>query len=246
MIQYLLLGMLALTVALLVARLYIAADPKQLALWTRRIGGLLSLLTAIWFLLSARYLFAVPFGFIGYVLLSRRTPLGGGGTGTQAGGGRTSSVRTAFIEMLLNHDTGAMHGTVLAGVFAGRELAALSHSDLLVLWRECRAAEPQSRQLLEAYLDRRWPEWREEQRRREQAGGARDEPSGERGGERGGPMSEAEALDILGLARGAGAEDIRNAHRNLMKRLHPDQGGTTYLAAKINEAKDVLLKSTRT
>jgi DnaJ-domain-containing protein 1 len=99
------------------------------------------------------------------------------------------------------------------------------------LWQDCRFSDPQSAQVLEAYLDRAHPTWREDMARAEGEGGGPD-----------GRMTRAQALDILGLDEGASDEDIRRAHRDLMLRMHPDRGGSTFLAAKINEAKDVLLR----
>ena len=58
-------------------------------------------------------------------------------------------------------------------------------------------------------------------------------------------MSQEEAYQILGLQPGAKSEEIIRAHRTLMKRIHPDQGGTNYLAARVNEAKDTLLRQHR-
>jgi len=145
--------------------------------------------------------------------------------------GQTSRVTTDHLEMELDHGTGDMRGRVLKGFFAGRDLASLKPVELAHLWQDCRFDDPQSAQLVEAYLDRVHPTWREDLARAEA-----EAPKGPDG-----RMTRAEALDILGLVEGASADEIRDAHRRLMLKVHPDRGGSTYLAAKINEAKDVAL-----
>jgi hypothetical protein len=153
--------------------------------------------------------------------------------------GQTSTVATAFLRMTLDHDTGSMEGTILRGRFAGMRLDELGLADLLALLRECRAEDEEGARLLEAYLDRLHPDWR-------------DELAGERGGATGGSgtrsarpasgdMTVKEAYAILGLSPGADPDAIREAHRRLMVKLHPDHGGSDYLATKINRARDVLL-----
>lgn len=204
----------------------------------RKAAGALALASAVFLAMTGRPLLAVPFVFLGLLLIWRRTPIGAIGSPGQSTG-KLSSVRTAFLEMVLDHASARMTGRVLAGVYAGRDLASLGPADMLVLWRECRAGDPQSRQLLEAYMDREHPEWRDHLRREDA------QPRGRNGagnGQAATAMSVSEALDILGLKPGASEDDIRSAHRNLMKKLHPDQGGSTYLATKINAAKDALLK----
>jgi hypothetical protein len=146
-----------------------------------------------------------------------------GGPAPQTGG--ANSVETAFLAMTLHHDSGRMTGSVKAGRFAGRDLAELDLPELLALLEECRAADPDSVALLEAWLDRANPDWRAEP--------AAEAPSG--------AMTRAEALEILGLAEGANEEAIRAAHRRLMRGAHPDQGGSAWLAARINAARDLLL-----
>ena len=136
--------------------------------------------------------------------------------------------------MELDHDTGAMRGRILAGRHEGVALDALETTTLIGLLAEI---DEESRALLAAYLDRRAPGWREHAQ-----GNA---TAGQGGAPRGGPMTPEEAYQILGLEPGASADDIHRSHRSLMKRLHPDQGGSTYLAARVNEAKDVLLRRHR-
>ncbi len=145
-----------------------------------------------------------------------------------------SRVRSATIEMELDLGTGAMQGTVLAGPQQGRRLDAMSPAECEALYQACRASDPEGAQLLEAYLDRRFPGWRE--------AGEGDADARRRRARHANGMSEEEAYQVLGLARGAARDEVVRAHRALMKRFHPDQGGSTDLAARVNEAKEVLTR----
>ena len=140
--------------------------------------------------------------------------------------GQTSEVETAFLRMRLDHDTGEMDGTVLRGRFEGAGLRGLGLSELLELMNECRS-DRQSVAVLSAYLDRFHEGWREHQ----------DRPPGPSSD----GMNEDEARAVLGVGPDATREEIILAHRRLMQRLHPDRGGSDYLAAKLNAAKDLLL-----
>ncbi|MGH6977269.1 MAG: DnaJ domain-containing protein, partial [Stellaceae bacterium] len=148
-----------------------------------------------------------------------------------AGGqsGRASKVESEMISMTLDHATGEMSGIVKRGVYAGRHLERLSESELLDLWQQCRAADADGARLLEAYLDRAVADWRQKV------------SAGARQGATSDAMTRDEAYAVLGLAPGASEAQIREAHRRLMKKVHPDQGGSNYLAAKLNRAKDILL-----
>jgi DnaJ-domain-containing protein 1 len=147
-------------------------------------------------------------------------------------------VATAFLRMTLDHDTGRMEGTILRGRFAGMRLEELGPADLLALLRECRAEDEEGARLLEAYLDRVHPEWRDELAGERPGGGGSGSGARSTSGD---DMSVEEAYAILGLSAGADAEAIKEAHRRLMVKLHPDHGGSDYLATKINRARDVLL-----
>lgn len=147
--------------------------------------------------------------------------------------GSVSRVRSAMVEMELDHDTGDMNGTVLAGPLLGRTLDGLDEAALQQLHAECRRSDPEGLRLLEAYFDRRFPTWREH---------AQSDGDARAGGHaKPGAMTPEEAHQVLGVLPGATDDEVRRAHRALMMKLHPDQGGTTYLAARINEAKEVLL-----
>jgi hypothetical protein len=146
--------------------------------------------------------------------------------------GQRSGVRTATVEMVLDHDTGRMEGRCLKGRFSGRALSSLVERELFELLDELRSTDAQGAVLVETYLDRRCEGWRDRKSDRRK--------KNERG-PRGTTMTANEAYDVLGLAPGAKQEHIRAAHRRLMTKFHPDQGGSTYLAARINEAKEVLL-----
>lgn len=159
-------------------------------------------------------------------------PLPSPRSSAKPGSSGRSTVATRFLSMDLDHATGAMSGRVLEGCFAGRSLQDLSLQDQLNLWWECQE-DAQSVAVLEAYLDRHaGVDWRE-----------RLHDSGRGGADRiSGTMDRAEAFQILGLQPGASREEIQAAYRRLIQRVHPDHGGSSYLAARLNQARDVLLE----
>ncbi|HEY7085704.1 MAG TPA: DnaJ domain-containing protein [Hyphomicrobiaceae bacterium] len=229
--QYLLLGMAALLLFLLAARAYTMANPHVLARQLRIGAGVAALAGAGVLVLRGLVGFAISLATLGAWLLWGHGGVAGFPGRTQKASGQTSRVTTEHLEVELDHDSGDIHGRVLKGVFAGRRLEDLTPVELAHLWQDCRFSDPQSAQIVAAYLDRLHPTWREDMARQ---GGQSTAAEG--------PMTREQALEILGLAPGASEDDIRRAHRELMMKLHPDHGGSTYLAAKINEAKDVLLR----
>jgi hypothetical protein len=144
-----------------------------------------------------------------------------------------SRLRSPMIEIALDGRTGTVSGVVLAGEFAGRALETLAPAELLRLREVCLACDVEGARLVEAYLDRGSPGWGEH------AEG--DAHRSRRPDLQRGTMTEQEAYEILGLQPGAGPDLVRAAHRALIKKLHPDQGGSTYLASRVNQAKDFLL-----
>jgi hypothetical protein len=232
----LLLGVVVLVLLLWAANSFSKADPKAAARLLRTLGGIAILLFAAFLFFRGEFGPAITIGVVGLGMLGWVSfwPATFGNR-TQKSTGQVSRVRTAFVEMELDHDSGAMHGRILAGAHQGESLDALDPPTLVGLLG---AMDIDSRDLLAAYLDRRAPEWRENAQA-DAAAGSRPRSA------RGSKMTEEQAYQVLGIQPGASAQDIGRAHRSLMKKLHPDQGGSTYLAAQINEAKDVLLSRHR-
>jgi DnaJ-like protein len=232
----LILGVVVLVLLLWAVSAFSKADPKQAARLLRTIAGGGALLFAAFLLFRGQIGIAIPVGTVGLGLLGWLSlwPASFGGR-TQKSPGQVSRVRSAFLEMELDHDSGAMRGRILAGRYEGVSLDAI---DLPTLVGFIAEIDDDSRQLLMAYLDRRQPRWRENAEGNAAAGQGG-------GASTGGKMTEEEAYQVLGLQPGASADEIGRAHRSLMKKLHPDQGGSTYLAARVNQAKDVLLRRHR-
>ena len=204
------------------------STPSQSGKLIRKLGGMACIGLAGLITLRGNINAAIPIFVFGVGLLG----MSGGGFGFgKKSAGQKSRVQTSLLTMELDHDTGSMDGLVIAGLFKGRRLSSLQESELKTFHGACAAAGDQSLALLQAWLDRSKPEWRQSWQ-----GGKASPPA-----HRNGTMGREEALAVLGLKKDASADDIRAAHKRLMKEFHPDKGGSDYLASKINEAKDVLL-----
>ncbi|MFM2130259.1 MAG: hypothetical protein RL477_1805 [Pseudomonadota bacterium] len=249
MFAYFILGVGVLIGLLLLARWMANADPKLLAWLLKLVGGIVVLGLAVLIILTDRLqlvIYALPFALPFYFRWRSNRMRQRNARGPASGG--RSTISTGWITMELDHDSGAMRGTVQRGRFSGRGLAGMTIEELRELFDEV-GEDADSAGVLEAYLDRtHGPDWRRRADGDEDKDKDEDRAAGRGGGRSSGPaprggMSAEEALEILGLSPGASAEEIKEAHRRLMSKLHPDRGGSTYLAAKLNQAKDALLKS---
>jgi hypothetical protein len=227
-------GVLVLALAIWIVGVISRVDPKVAARVLKASGGTLAIGFAVFLGLRGEIGVALPLGVFGLGLLGW-IPFGPAGFSqrTQKTTGQTSRVRSAFLEMELDHDSGAMRGRIIAGSHQGAALEALDVKTLAGLLDEF---DEESRALLVAYLDGRDAGWSEYAQGHAAAG---------RAAAGSGKMTEQEAYQILGVQPGASAEAITHAHRSLMKKLHPDQGGSNYLAARINEAKEILFRRHR-
>jgi hypothetical protein len=235
MMAYVAFGLIGLVLLWLLARAFVAMPAHDLAHALKTFGAAFAALAGTGLLFTGR--FGLALVTLGATAMAVRAFWRGPrGADSMRGGSTGSSVETELLAMRLDHVTGEVDGRVKRGPAAGRELSSLGQSSLLELLEHARRDDPPSVPLLEAYLDRRFPDWRIEQEEAAAAAAAAAAPSA---------MDERMALEILGLAAGASEAEIKNAHRQLMSRLHPDHGGSPYLAAQLNRARDFLLGRSR-
>ena len=233
---YLLLGLLTLFGAVLMLRIYASASPASLARAVRRTAIVSAILGALLLLLRLPlgYMFVGIGAILPLTLRWRALWPDFGGPFSQPRG-KASRIDTKHLCMALDHDSGALDGLVLAGRHRDQLLSKLTLEQLLEVRSECIADDPQGVPLIEAYLDRiHGATWREQDSGRQSS----DRASPKRASA---VMTREEAFAVLGLPPTASAAEIRETHHRLMMKLHPDHGGSDYLAAKINQARDVLL-----
>lgn len=209
------------------------AQPAKVRNLIRKIGGGAMIAFSGLLALKGQINLAMPLFLLGLGLMGQHMVFPNGMPWQRKTPGQTSRVATALLAMELDHDSGRMDGDVLVGPFKGRRLSSLTLPEAQRLHAEAAGMADQSRALLEAWIDRTHPDWREKWN-----GAARGAPAGPSP-----KMTRPEALAILGLKAGATPDEVRAAHRRLMKTAHPDLGGSDYLAAKINEAKEFLLQA---
>jgi hypothetical protein len=233
-------GVVAVILLYSLLQMFRAANPVLLARAIKIGGGVVALAVAAFTGLRGELAVAIPLGIFGAGLLGW-SPFGASGFGNIAGmfgggaprsQGQASRVRSDYLDMTLDHDSGELKGQIVAGPYAGH---SLDEFELAQLTAMISGFDAESVSLLESYLDRRFPAWRQDAQGHPAGGQSRPATSGK--------MTDEEAYQILGLQPGAGRDEIGRAHRALMKKLHPDQGGSTYLAARVNEAKDTLLRT---
>lgn len=237
----LLIGLLALILCVYGLRTLGRASPTQVAEGLRNGGGVVAAVAALLLLLRGRLLLAAGLGGLSYYFFAGEKfdwRKFGDYYAQRQRARKTSQARTALLAMTLDLVTGEVDGEVLAGPFTGQKLSELSQEDCGRFYRYCLGRDLETPRLLETYFDRRFAGWRPaNERDADPRGGA-----GRSSGFGAYDMTEQEAYETLGLRSGASTKDIIQAHRSLMKERHPDHGGTTDDAARINQAKDRLLR----
>jgi len=230
---YFVLGIMVLAVALYGLRWAAQVNPAVLARFLRYAGYDAVVIVILLLVLTGRVGIVILLIPAAVYFWWRRRQLQLAAAIATAQAGRKSGIETGYLSVSLDHDSGTVDGRVKAGQFKERRLADLSAAELMELLDELRRSDSEGVAVLEAYLDRLHAGWRG-------SDGAAEEPK-PAGPSSPGTMSREEAFDILGLPPGASVADIREAHHRLMMKVHPDHGGSSYLAARLNEARDRLL-----
>ncbi|MEM7067733.1 MAG: molecular chaperone DnaJ [Pseudomonadota bacterium] len=215
---------------LLFAFLFVRATPAALASTLRMLGPLLVVLIGLALSALGRFGYGVPLLILGGLWWYHyRKKL----AWERVNKGDISTFRTAWLEVLVNQDTGQIDGLILTGPREGKILSGMERADLLAFYQEL-SADIDSQELVETYLDRKVSGWRKDT----------DARSAERKRSTPGPgaVTEQEAYQILGLEPGAGAQEISSRHRKLMAVINSEGGTSVYLVKRIDEARDTLLK----
>ncbi len=264
--QWFLLGIGLFVAAGFIIRWLSSAEPKDV----RKIGMWVAVLSlgvlAAWLLLTGKLAAMVAALVAAIPFLSRILKIGllwpllrrmfgfarsGGGRPSgraSAGSGRVSEIKTDYLRMYLDHDSGQLAGTIVRGSMIGRDLDTLGVDEMRVLYVECCGAQDQSQTVLETYLERRpdcsgWQNWRASRDENDNGNGrAGNDYEQADSGFRSGEMNAGEARRILGVSEQATREEINRAYQVLIKAVHPDHGGSDYLASKINAARSLLLQ----
>ncbi len=189
--------------------------------------GVVLIAAGIWLFFFRAVTVAIPLLILGTVLLLRKN---GGIANVSAT--HTSKVRSAYLEMTLDHETGTIDGRILNGIRQDQVLSNLTLHELLKYYAEIQMDE-ESVKLFQTFLDSAHPDWRDQEDERSARGAETSLLSRQ--------LSRAEAYQWLGLEAGCSEEDIRRAYHRLIKRVHPDRGGSAALTAQITEARDKLL-----
>ena len=239
MLTLLLVGIALLIGLILFGSWYVNAEPKALLKALKWIGILGFLLILFFFFFTGRLswaFFGIPVLFPWLMrarALARAAKTFKRMMQVNAGvkSGNTSDIKTRFLHMTLDHDTGNMSGIINEGDHSGEDIENLTTQQLVVLLNTCFLNDVDSARILEAYLDRNRPDWHDFVDGTDASSQRANTTS----------MDRALALQILGLSQGVTDKAIKDAHRKLILGMHPDHGGSDYLAAQINQAKDFLL-----
>ncbi len=233
MLAYFIIGVSLLLAIMIGGQALATADPKNILKAARIAAVVVCSVLAGFFILTGRFAYAPPL-VVAALFFLRNKPMF---AGRKPSAGQKSDVETDWLQATLNHDSGEMDAVILRGPFEGRQLSDLSRAEIGDFYKQAEQDE-QTIAILESFISRKFGEDFSTADDKETS----SKENRTRAASGGGPMTRQEALDILELGSDASVAEIKAAHRRLMKKFHPDHNGSDYMAAKLNEAKDILLK----